>query len=377
MMKEYSVPLMLFLVLALSAGPAWADRIVLKNGQSLEGLIQSEDAAEVVLDFGYGTTVLGKADVKSIRRSSARQRRALQRRFLRQAARSGAIAPPKDAEELAGLLERARNSREAAQDSRRERERLLGRQEGLAVQVRELKGRQPALAAALAQSDSNRREYNDLVGKLNALNAQLQADAIESEGADRKLAVGEAAMDKYVADYAALRRYADAHLKRLRAGRRDEAAAAFFADFAREFADMAKDFKRETVASRRAGEHLIVEALLNDKVRARLLVDTGASQTVISPRVAAELGLEGGGEVTATLADGKQAAGRFYIMDSVSVGASRVEKTPVVVLDAPGPEADGLLGMSFLRNFVVQLDLPSGKLILEGLAAPSAATGKP
>ena len=77
------------------------------------------------------------------------------------------------------------------------------------------------------------------------------------------------------------------------------------------------------------------------------------------------------------MADGKQAAGRFYIMDSVSVGASRVEKTPVVVLDAPGPEADGLLGMSFLRNFVVQLDLPSGKLILEGLAAPSAATGKP
>ncbi len=63
MMKEYSVPLMLSLVLALSAGPAWADRIVLKNGQSLEGLIQSEDAAEVVLDFGYGTTVLEKAEI--------------------------------------------------------------------------------------------------------------------------------------------------------------------------------------------------------------------------------------------------------------------------------------------------------------------------
>ncbi len=377
MMKEYSVPLMLSLVLALSAGPAWADRIVLKNGQSLEGLIQSEDAAEVVLDFGYGTTVLEKADVKSIRRSSARQRRALQRRFLRQAARSGAVAPPKAAEELARLLERARNSREAAQDARRERERLLGRQEGLAAQMRELKGRQPALAAALAQADSNRREYNDLVGRLNALNAQLQADAVESEEAVRKLAVGEAAMDKYVADYAALRRYAGAHLKRLRSGRRDEASAAFFADFESEFADMAKSFKREAVASRRVGEHLIVEALLNDKVRALLLVDTGASQTVISPRVAAELGLEGGAEVTATLADGKQAAGRLYIMDSVSVGASRVGKTPVVVLDAPGPEVDGLLGMSFLRNFVVQLDLPAGKLMLEGLAAPSSAAGKP
>jgi clan AA aspartic protease (TIGR02281 family) len=359
----------LLLLIALCPAAARADQVFLKNGRTLEGIIQSEDVAELTLDFGYGTTTLRKADIESIRRSSAKQRQALKRRFLSQAASSGAIAPPRGAEKLARLLEAARRGREAAQDANREREQLLGEQEELEAQAHELKSRQPALADALSAANPNeRRGYNDLVGQVNALNARLQANAYQSEEAGRKLAAGENAVVKYVEDYEALRRCAAADLKRLQAAAADEAAKVFFTDASQELSAMAKDFKKDAVASKRAGEHLLVDALFNGKVRAPLLVDTGASQTMISPRVAAELGLEGGTMVRAVLADGKQVEGRMLILDSLAVGTSRVEKTPVVVLAAPGPDAEGLLGMSFLKNFMVQLDLSDSKLILEGLA---------
>jgi clan AA aspartic protease (TIGR02281 family) len=365
----------LLLVLALLPGSARADQLLLKNGQALEGIIQSEDAAELTLDFGYGTTVLQKADIASIRRSSPKERQALERRFLGRAAKSGAIAPPPGAEGLARLLEAARRGREAAQDAHREREQLLGEQEELAAQSRELRSRQPGLAAALASASPNdRRGYNALVGEVNALNAGLTANAFQSEEAGRKLAAGETAVGKYLGDYNALRRYAAANLKGLRAGPQDEAAKTFFADVDQELSEMAGDFKRDAVASRRVGEHLVVDALFNGKVTEPLLVDTGASQTVISPKVAAELGLEGGQVVHAVLADGRSVEGKLIVLDSLAVGDSRVEKTPVVVLAAPGPQAEGLLGMSFLKNFMFQLDLANKKLILEGLApAPAAA----
>jgi len=364
----------LLLLLVLSPAAARADQILLKNGQTLEGVIRSEDSTETTLDFGYGTTTLQKTDIASIRRSSLKQRQALERRFLSQAAKSGALTAPAGAKELGRLLDAARRDREAAQDAHREREQLLGEREELEAQSRELKGRQPDLAAALSRANPDGGDYNALVGESNALNAQLQADSYRSEEAGRKLEEGEATVVKYVASYDALRRYASANLARLRADPQDEAAAAFFADASQELSAMAKDFKKETVASKRAGEHLVVDALFNDKVRAPLLVDTGASQTVISPKVAEELGLAGGTVAHAILADGKQVEGKMIMLDTINVGGSRVEKAPVVVLAAPGPAAEGLLGMSFLKNFMVRLDLAGNQLILEGLAPAAAST---
>ena len=360
----------LLLIFTLLPPRAWADKILLKNGQALKGIIQSEDATKLMLDFGYGTTILQKTEIQSIHRSSAKERQALKHRFLGQAAKAGALKTPPGAKELARLLEATRRAREAAQDARREREQLLGEQEELAEQMRELKRRQPAIASALSSASPEQSGYNSLVGDLNALNAQLQADYLRSEEADRKLAAGEAEVGKYLSDYGALRRYAAANLKHLRAGAVDESAKVFYKDAAREIEDMARDFKKDAVPSRRIGEHLVVDVLFNGKVTAPLMVDTGASDTMISPKVAVALGLEGGEPVRATLADGKQVMGRLVVLDSVAVADSRVEKSPAIVLAAPEPHVEGLLGMSFLKNFMVQLDLPNSKLILEGLALP-------
>lgn len=360
------------LLLALLPAAARADEVLLKTGRAMEGIIRSETKSELTLDFGYGTTVLRKSDIESITRSSAQQRQALQRRFLGQAAQSGALEPPPGAEELARLLEAARRSREAARDARREREDLLGRQEALALQARELQKRQPGLAADLAAADSRSPGYNSLAAEYNSINAELHANHFQRQETERRLKEGEAAVERYLGGYSALRRRAAADLKRLRAEARDEPARVFFEVMDADLAAMAGDFKREAVGSRRQGEHLIVDATFNGKASAPLLVDTGASQTVISPRLAGELGLEGGQPVETFVADGRKVQGRLIVLDSLAVGEARVEKTPVVVLAAPGPGAEGLLGMSFLKNFMFQLDMPNNRLILESLtpAAP-------
>ncbi|MBI5240292.1 MAG: retroviral-like aspartic protease family protein [Elusimicrobia bacterium] len=363
----------LLLVLLLRPGLAQADEVLLKTGRSMAGLIQGETSSELTLDFGYGTTVLQKEDIESIRRSSPKERQALKRRFLGQAAQSGALKPPPGAEELGRLLDAARRSREAAQDARREREDLQAQREELILKMRELKLRQPSLASALNSADPQNPGYNSLVGEVNGLNAGLQAAHYQHEEAGRKLEEGEAATERYFGDYGALRRYAAAHLKSLRAAARDEDGRVFYETADADLVEMARDFKREASAARRLGEHLVVDVLFNGAVRAPMLVDTGASQTMISPKVADAAGLTGGETVETTVADGRRVQGRLIVVDSLAVGASRVEKTPVVVLAAPGPGAEGLLGMSFLKNFMFQLDMPNNRLILERLAQPAPA----
>jgi len=355
------------LLLALLAGPARADEVLLKNGRSMTGIIQGETKSELTLDFGYGVTVLRKSDVESVRRSSAKERQALKRRFLGQAAQSGALKSPPGAEELSRLLEEARRSREEAQDARCRREELHAQRDELELKIRELKRRQPAVAAALDSADPRGAGYNSVVGEANALGAALQAAHFQYEEAGRKLEEGESATQAYFGRYGELRRYAAAHLKRLRAAAADEEERVFYETADADLAAMARDFKREASSARRLGEHLVVDVLFNGKVSAPMMVDTGASLTMVSPKVADELGLSGGEPVQSTVADGRQVEGRYFLLDSLAVGKSRAEKTPVVVLAAPGPGAEGLLGMSFLKNFMFQLDMPNGRLILESL----------
>jgi clan AA aspartic protease (TIGR02281 family) len=113
----------------------------------------------------------------------------------------------------------------------------------------------------------------------------------------------------------------------------------------------------------------IVEALLNNKVKASLLVDSGASHVVISEEIAGRLGIKDLDEkprIHAILADGSVATSISITLDSVQVGDSRVRNVKTAVAKTPpGPRLDGLLGMTFLRNFHVKMDAKENSLILE------------
>ncbi len=116
---------------------------------------------------------------------------------------------------------------------------------------------------------------------------------------------------------------------------------------------------------------IVVDTLLNGRVRARLVVDTGANVVVITPRIARALGLDtrsGAARAHLAGADGLKLDAAAVVLDKVNVQGTEARRvTAVALLEEPSnPEFyDGLLGMSFLGRYVFRIDPHSRRLVLE------------
>jgi clan AA aspartic protease (TIGR02281 family) len=110
----------------------------------------------------------------------------------------------------------------------------------------------------------------------------------------------------------------------------------------------------------------VVLAVLNGERRARFLVDTGSSVTVVAPALAEALGLDRAPSVATlelqTLAG--LTTGPVVTLDSLKVGAMLLRELPVVIHD-PGPGVDGILGNTVLNRYRVTLDADRRLLHLE------------
>ena len=118
----------------------------------------------------------------------------------------------------------------------------------------------------------------------------------------------------------------------------------------------------------REGTSYYVRVKLNDRVWGKFLVDTGASAMHISSAMARKLNVKvkRGQAVPVTLAGGVMAEGRLVILNKVQLGDASVEDVRALVLEGDSLGLrDGLLGMSFLENFVFQIDARKGELVLE------------
>jgi clan AA aspartic protease (TIGR02281 family) len=116
------------------------------------------------------------------------------------------------------------------------------------------------------------------------------------------------------------------------------------------------------------GGTMLVPARINGEQLGSFLLDTGATFTTVSSAVANRLGLrtETGGSVRLLTANGAIQA-PLAILEEVDVGGAVARHVPAIVHDLPGmpPSIVGLLGMSFLERFRVNLDISSGTLLLE------------
>lgn len=121
------------------------------------------------------------------------------------------------------------------------------------------------------------------------------------------------------------------------------------------------------VPLRRDGNAMLVEALVGGTVRTRLLLDTGAEFTVLSTAAARRLALNLGSAAVIPL---RSASGVFFApmlkVQSIAVGDAVAYDVEVIVHDAT-PGLDGLLGMSFLDNFLVTISTSDERLILAPL----------
>jgi hypothetical protein len=113
-----------------------------------------------------------------------------------------------------------------------------------------------------------------------------------------------------------------------------------------------------------SGSKVIVSVNFNNSTAANLLLDTGASRTMISSRIAKILRLQSmgsgqgygiGGVVTVSTAR----------VDSVKLGETERQNLLVMIHDfSPDPSYEGLLGFDFLSHFHMSLDLQKSLLVL-------------
>jgi predicted aspartyl protease len=112
------------------------------------------------------------------------------------------------------------------------------------------------------------------------------------------------------------------------------------------------------------GSWVIVPVTFNGALKAYLQLDTGASSTLVSRRIANTLALSAlgsrqgvtvGGTITVSVAR----------LASLNVGGAEVRDLVVSIHDfSPDPRVEGLLGLDFLRHFHVSLDTRRKLLVL-------------
>ena len=129
-----------------------------------------------------------------------------------------------------------------------------------------------------------------------------------------------------------------------------------------------------TIPLTKSGGSFVVPVLLNQERSAQLIVDTGASMTVLSTQVAIDLGILGTTDnelLTVNTAGGSVQVNMNYL-SSITVGTARATNVAVALHDLPDiPEhIEGLLGMSFLKHFLVTLDAEHAQLILRPKQKP-------
>jgi clan AA aspartic protease (TIGR02281 family) len=125
-----------------------------------------------------------------------------------------------------------------------------------------------------------------------------------------------------------------------------------------------------------------VPAILNGTVVVPMVVDSGASLVTITTDVAKQLKLSASDdaeEITLTVADGKQVKAKLMTLDSIRVGQFSVKNVLCAVLpESAAAESTCLLGGTFLRHFIYQMDLSAGVLHLSPITAEqSKSTTEP
>lgn len=118
-----------------------------------------------------------------------------------------------------------------------------------------------------------------------------------------------------------------------------------------------------------------VHALLNDQDDVRLLLDTGAAVTVLTPEAATRLRISppaDAPEHTVRIAGGQKVGFAYTQLDALRVGPSVVEaqKVGVARVLPEAPLVDGILGGDVLRQFTVVLNYAASRLHLWPLGTP-------
>jgi len=126
--------------------------------------------------------------------------------------------------------------------------------------------------------------------------------------------------------------------------------------------------KPESIPMSRQGEHFIVEGSMNDNFEVSLMLDTGASISLLSEQAFDALSRYSDvtyiKDLQLNTAGGKIIASIYQVAE-FSIQDYRVKDFSFAVSSFSSNHNDGLLGMNFLRNFDFHIDQDNSLLILK------------
>lgn len=349
---------------------AYSDRVYLKNKDTnIEGIIEKEDEKTVVLNIGYGTITFNKSELKYIQRYASNEQDELRERWKYKYFMRPEFIPD-NLKDVARDFKELETIRNIAVQNKREGDKAVRQIEGLDNELKELNANLSILSDKLSATkpEDGLEKYNALVSDFNSSVAKIKSAEYSKAEFQKELGLLDKKVFGYINDF---RMFRNSFLERHNLA--DEKTRLqnrhFFEGVKKELNLMEKDFTKHIIDFNKDGLGIIVEAVLEKKVKASLIVDTGASLTVISKEVADRLGLnltDKESTIAVTLADGSRIKAYPMILASVKVADLEVKNVKAAVLqNSQDTPEDGLLGMSFLENFVIRIDAKSNKLILE------------
>ncbi len=333
----------------LAAATASGDRLVLKNGRAVEGVIREETPEAVVLDLGVGSTRIRREHIARIERSDAAERAGIRRDWAERYYLRSEFVPPAF-RELGRAWRELHDRREGALAAW---SRLQAAPAERAALEAERRRRRDALAREGGQlaglgDDTDTEAYNRQVVKVNAGRGALLEQAAAIERLDEAVVAalqGLASYRRALAAFAAdwkRRPAAQGEAEQQYAGRVDAELAARLAEF-----------RESRVPVREVHGVRTVPVTLNGKSAGWFVLDSGAALMTVSAAAAESAGVvrEPGAEpVELVLADGSRRDGYPAVIGHVDVGGIGVGDVRAVLLpERPGEGVDGLLGLSFLR----------------------------
>jgi clan AA aspartic protease (TIGR02281 family) len=114
------------------------------------------------------------------------------------------------------------------------------------------------------------------------------------------------------------------------------------------------------------GEHYLISVGIAREISVELMIDTGASKTVIKRQhlinKIPEL-LNAAKSIEMNTANGR-AKGMLVHLKNVGIGPLQLERLEVVLMSLPDFEYDGLLGMDVLSQFAFKIDQENSTLVL-------------
>jgi clan AA aspartic protease (TIGR02281 family) len=348
-----------------------SDRVFLRNGRNIDGVITKEMATGLVLDVGGGTTTIASNRIASILRSDEAGNERLSRQW-REQNYLHEKSVPEGMEALAAELRGLLDARAEAVRTQRSMATLEGQEAALLAELddisKSLAEASIKMANAKQAEDGSPEVYNALVMDVNTIGAKQNIKYRELSDVRKSRKTAQEQVSGYVQALISFELSFADRASLLQQKFDTDDTRSFLRKVSSELDDLNLEFQSTAIPTdlMQSGNRMI-SAVINGKISGRFVLDTGAAKVSLTQTFARRLNLNTSSAkaTEVTLADGSRVKAEAVILDSVQAGDARAENVDAVIMaTSSGDGVDGLLGLSYLKNFVVQFDGNNGKLTL-------------